>query len=604
MEQEADGTSKNVLERTWLAYAWDRPIAADELHRRLGRVQAHYQRTITDPLEFRSDSVAGLGLALWTRPDGRLRWPLWSATGARSCAWAGVPTGWEALTGREPSPARAAERLAAQLASAPELSMKLNPPFLFGLLDRDGDRDRGALTLAADALGVNRLYELRTREGHVWSNRLGALHLFAGEEPRPDDRAWRVFAAAGWFLGGATAIAGAEKVAPGTVVEATGGDGARTAVEHVPTGARGELVMPRRARLGDSAAAAAEAAAGLARNISQAWDAELAIALTGGRDSRISAAATLAADVGATYNTGDQVPGELEVVRELIAKAPRPMPHEVHRPEAEDEPEDNLIDRARGHHLMHDGMRNPQEVRRSLSLPHARRLQPNMSGHGGELGHGFYYANRKQLARLRKGGDDGMMARLEAAARRRHSAAVPSGYQAYVEECRKTLDEGRAHGVRGPALLDWFYLAQRLSYRSGLGSRESRYSACVTPAFVRGCFDLKPKDRLSAKLHREVVARLVPEWRKVGFFSSGSAPMPEIHRRRIWERPREAAVLDEVIAGDGDWAEVFEPDTIRRMWAQVRRGEGTADYEHVFYRVVWCEAFSHHRRELAAAATG
>ena len=599
MEREADGTSKNVLERTWLAYAWDQPLGTDELERRLGRVQAHYQRTIADPLGRLADGLGGIGLALWTRPDPGLRWPLWVSSGARACAWAGVPTGWEGLIGAQNDPEVAAARLAEALADSPERAMALNPPFLCGLLDRD----RGELAIASDALGVNRLYELRTESGRVWSNRLGALHLFAGEEPRLDDRAWRVFAAAGWFLGTTTPIAGAVKVEPGTVIKATARGEAPPTVEHIPTGARGDLVAPRRAKLSDSAEEAAEQAAALARNIAQAWDTELAIALTGGRDSRISAAATLAAGIGATYNTGDQVPGELDVVRDLIAKAPLPMPHEVHRPKAESEPTDDLLERTRGLHLMHDGMRNPQEVRRSLTLPHARRLPPDMSGHGGELGHGFYYHSKKQLSRLRRGGDAAMMERLEAAARRRHSAAIAGSYEEYLEECERTMEEGRSYGLEGPPLLDWFYLAQRLNYRSGLGAREGRYSACVTTAFVRGCFDLDPKERLSAKLHREVVAQLVPEWKRVGFFSSGSEAMPEIHRRRIWERPAEAAVLDELVASGEGWTDSFDADAIRRMWAEVRRGEGTADYEHVFYRVVWRAAFEDHRRELAAAVS-
>ncbi len=597
MEREADGTSKNVLERTWLAYAWSRPLAAEVLEARLARVEAHYQRTLADPLRRDSESVPGLGLVLWSRPDPRLRWPLWSQGVGRAYAWAGVPTGWERLVGADDDLVAAADRLGKLLAESPTRAMNLNPPFLFGALDRDG----GGLAVAADALGVSRLYELQTAEGWVWSNRLAALHLFAGEEPRIDARAWRVFAAAGWFLGATTPLAGAVKVEPGTVIRARSGEEGPAAVEHLATGARRQLVTPRRVRLGDSAGEAAEAAAGLARNIAQAWDTELAIALTGGRDSRISAAATLSAGVGATYNTGDQVPGELDVVQDLIAKAPREMPHEVHRPEAESEPTDDLLERTRGLHLMHDGMRNPQEVRRSLSIPHTRRLPPSMSGHGGELGHGFYYHSKKQLSRLRRGGDAGMVDRLEAAARRRHSAAIDGSYAEYLEECERTLEEGRSYGLEGPPLLDWFYLAQRLNYRSGLGARDGRYSACVTMAFVRGCFDLTPKQRLTAKLHGEVVRRLVPEWRRVPFFSSRSAPMPEIHRRRIWERPAEAAVLDELVASGDGWTDSFDADAIRRMWSEVRRGEGTADYEHVFYRVVWRAAFEDHRRELAAA---
>lgn len=596
MSEPTAGSSKNVLERVWLAYAWDRPLDDQELRKSLARVESHYQRTLADRFERGSDLSPTLGLVLWSRPDPRLLWPLWVAEGNEVCAAAGVPTGWERVVGDHVSLASAPALLTRALNANPERALGLNPPILLGLLDKG----RRELRIVGDALGVSRLYQLRTPQGWVWSNRLAALPLFAGARPELDERAWQMFAAAGWFLGDSTPIRGATKVAPGTIITARATDSSST-VDHAPTNARRALVEPRRARLRGSAEAAAEQAAGLSRNISQAWDSELAIALTGGRDSRVSAAATLAAGVAATYNTGDQVPGELDVVKELIDRAPRAMKHEVRRPEPDAEPADDLLERTRAIHLMHDGMRNPQEVRRTLPLPHTRRLPPNMSGHGGELGHGFYYHNRKQLARLRKGGEPGMMTRLEAAARRRHSAAVPAAYETYLEECRRTLEEGKMYGLEGPVLLDWFYLAQRLAYRSGLGSREGRYSACVTPAFVRGCFDLKPKHRLNAKLHREVVAQLVPEWKRVEFFSSDSAAMPEIHRRRIWERPAEAAVVDGLLATPNGWEELFEPDRLRRMWTEVRAGQGSADYEHVFYRLVWRAAFADHLRELDRA---
>jgi hypothetical protein len=588
MPDAAVGTSKNVLERVWLAYAWEARLPEGELDRRIAAVRDHYQATLAEPFtEYRSTDESS-GVALLSRPDPRLRWPLWTREGEVALACAGVPTGWERIVAGS-SIAMAPSRLADALAEDPARALDLNPPFVLAIHHRANRR----MHVVGDALGVGRLYQLRTERGWVWSNRLGALPLFAEERPELDETAWRVFAAAGWFLGSMTPIRGTTKVKPGSIINVRD-HGERSEVTIERSAARDALVQPRKARLKDSAAAAAEQVTGLTKSVADAWDDELAIAITGGRDSRVSAAAALAAGVNARFNTGDQVPGELDVVRELISRAPVAMDHEVRRPELEAEPTDDLLARTRAIHLMHDGMRNPQEVRRSLELPHSRRLPPHLSGHGGELGHGFYYHNKKQLKRIERGGETAMMERLEAAARRRHSAAVPLGYEEYLDECRRTLESGRAIGLGGPVLLDWFYLAQRLAYRSGIGSREGRYSACVTPAFVRGCFDLRPKDRLSAKFHREVVARLVPEWRRVDFFSADSEAMPEINRRRIWERPDEAAVVDRLLHEGGGWEEIFDPDALRRMWSEVRSGEGSADYEHVFYRLVWRAAFEEH----------
>jgi hypothetical protein len=595
--------SKNVIEHTLVAWAFDAVPAAPRLDAALARVEAHYAPLLAEPPLHNERRLETSGIALWQRADERLRWPLWAEAGDVAVASTGIPTGWGQITGELPA-AEAPIPLARALLAAPERAAELNPPFVIAALDGAA----GRIALLGDFLGAGRLYELGFDGGTVWSNRLGALPLFAGEAPRIDERAWRVFAAAGWFLGDATPIAGARKAGPeAEIVIADGPD--RASVTRTERDPRRDLVAPRGGRFGrgklltGSVEAAAERARGLARETASAWSVPLAVSLTGGRDSRVSAAAAVAAGIDATYNTGDQVPGELDTVNELIAAAPREMPHTVNRPEPESEPDDELMDRAAAIHLVHDGMRNPQELRRETVLPHSMRLQPTLSGHGGELGHGFYYGRAPKLRRIQKAGDSGPIDQLEKNARARHSAAVADAYAEYLDECERTLETGRNFGLAGPALLDWYYMAQRLPYRSGLGARTGRSSACVTPAFVRGAFDLRPKDRLDARLHRDVIAHLVPEWSRVAFFSEASDAMPETTRRRIWEREREAAALGELMAAGGAWTELFEPDRIRAMWDEVRSGEGSADYEHVFDRIVWRVAFDAHLAQLAKEAT-
>ena len=595
--------SKNVIEHTLLAWAFDAPPAGDRLDAALRRVETHYAPLLAVPPVRNERRLRASGVALWQRRDDRLRWPLWIEEGEVALASTGIPTGWGSLTGDVPAE-RAPIPLARALLHAPQRAAELNPPFVLAAVDAAAE----TIVVVNDFLGAGRLYELRFDDGSVWSNRLGALPLFAGQAPRVDERAWRVFAAAGWFLGAATPIAGALKVGAERAIvinERPGG----AAAHHVDDDPRRELVRPRAGFLRRSrvlAGAVEEAAAraeGLARETASAWSVPLAVSLTGGRDSRVSAAAAMAAGIDATYNTGDQVPGELDAVRQLIVVAPRDMPHTVNRPQRDEEPRDRLMDRALDIHLVHDGMRNPQELRRQTVLPHAAELQPTLSGHGGELGHGFYYGRAPKLKRIEKAGRSGPIEQLERNARARHSAAVETAYAEYLEDCESTLATGREFGLGGAALLDWYYMAQRLPYRSGLGARTGRSSACVTPAFVRGAFDLRPADRLGARLHREVIARLVPEWSEVPFFSEEPDSMPETTRRRIWEREREAPVVEEVIAGRGAWTQIFDAGRIATMWTEVRGGGGSADYEHVFDRVVWREAFEAHLARLADEAT-
>lgn len=84
----------------------------------------------------------------------------------------------------------------------------------------------------------------------------------------------------------------------------------------------------------------------------------------------------------------------------------------------------------------------------------------------------------------------------------------------YRDEAEATLREGESLGLEGPALLDYYYLA-RLANRSGLTTRNERWSACSMPAFIRACFDLTPKERLSSEMHRRVVEQYKDDVRGV-----------------------------------------------------------------------------------------
>jgi len=592
--------SRNLITTTWLAWASARDGAEDEVARGLERVGRHYGGLLASPPVASRAAAGRVGIAVWAPAQGSGAWPAWSDDGEVVLASAAPPMGRRRVIGEQRVDSAPAA-LARALLRDPGCLRRLDPPATLGALDRA----RGRLVLGNDFLGCGRLYELEHRDGVVWSNRLGALPLFAGAEPELDARAWRVFAATGWFMGEATPLRGCRKVPPGVAIVASR-DGA---VERSGEDARAALVRPRkpllRARSRQIALAAEEAAAdvaGLMAEIAEVWSDPISIALTGGRDSRVSAAGAVASGAPVVFNTGDQVPGEVDTARALVAAAPGEYEHRVFRPEPETEPDDDLVERVARIHLVHDGMRNPQEARRATEVPHSQLPPPAVSGHGGELGHGFYYASAAKLRRLQRGGERALLAQLDRNARRKHSAARPEAYADYLEDCERALEQGRRWGLRGPALLDFFYMAERLPHRSGLGARTARYSACVVPGFVRGAFDLAPRDRLSARLHRAVVARLVPAWAQIPFFkASDDSGLPDIHRRRAWEREREAAVLAEVIAADGPWTEIFDPARVREMWGELEAGGGSADYEHVLDRIVWREAFERHLATLRAA---
>ena len=513
----------NAITQTWLAYAFERPLAVERVRAALGRVGAHYGAQLAEPPPLRASLGDTDGLALWRHDDGS-RWPAWAEGEGIAVAATAAPAGWRRVVG-EVGAAEAALPLGRALAERPERLAELVPPFVIGVREASAGPGAasGRLTIVNDFAGAGRIYERRLEptdgtlgaEGWVWSNRLGALPIFAGAEPEPDERGWSLFAAAGWFIGDATPIRGTTEVAPGTAIHVrAGAGGAGAHIHHHVTRAAGELAGRHEAYFRGAVDEAANQAIGLARDLAELFAEPPTVDLSGGRDSRIAAAAAVAAAIDCRFATGDQEPGETE-------------------------PDDDLRRRVRALHLVHDGMGDPEEIRGALPLPiPVEPTRPTLSGDGGEIARGFYYPSPGVLSEIRNGGEEDLAERLEQEARQEHSAAHRGAYRAYRSEVERALDEGRRHGLAGAGLLDYFYLVHRLASRSGLGARRGRYSACVTPAFVRAAFDLTPEQRLDGKLHHDLIARLVPAESEVPQVEPDDAgPAPEARPARSGRGP-------------------------------------------------------------------
>lgn len=585
----------NFVEHTWLAYALHRDQPEGALDDALGRVERHYQALRAEPLRRDVAGDGRIGLALWQRPMPALRWPLFAAEGETAAAWTNAPTGWSRLIGDAP-PETASLQLATALRADPARLVDLNPPFTLGVHDAGA----GELTLLTDFIGIGRLYELRTEAGWVWSNRLGALPLFAGVAPTADAHGWDVFAAAGWFLGRTTALTGAAKLPGGSIVKVRAEAG-HLDVQHHRAPGRGKLIGPRSAPFDTAVSAASEEALELARDVGRLWATRVSVDLSAGRDSRISAAAAIEAGIDADFQTVDLDPGESEVATRLAESASRPIEHVMLAAEPESIGED-LGERLRVFQHMHDGMANPQVgLRGAMIRPGDELTPPVISGHGGEMGHGFYYRAQRHLFRLEGKGRFAMAKRLLGMGRKGGSAARGAAYAAYATEISKTLDDGESLGLEGPNLLDYFYLSQRLAHRSGLGFRSDRYSACATPAFVRACFDLEPAERLEVRLHRAMVAQLAPAWADIPFYG-GPGSDGAVNYQRIWERQADMAHLEAMLGDERPQSELFRQERIRSLWDEARTGTGTVHHERILLRIAWRDSFEDHLQVLAAAA--
>jgi hypothetical protein len=578
-----------IVDPLLVAWQFDEPMPPDRVERALRRVARHYQALAHEPLE--QDGWIGerRGMASFTDPGLHRVWPACVHAGEIRMASAYVPVGWERIfqgVGAEEAPTALAEAVWRR----PEaVSEALNTPAVV----MAADVASGTVRVMNDLLGAGHLYECRFDGGSAWSSRAGALPLFGEFAPSASERGWRLFAANGWFMRDTTPIEGVTKVAPSSVIELSD-----AGVERRSTNVLAGLLAPGQ----DYDAAVEEFVAqaqDTVRAAAAAYPKRAHIDLSGGRDSRVSAAAALAAGVDAGYRTSDVAPGEADVARELVAAAPSPMRHRVkYGGQRKRQRPTPLSERARAMFLLHDGMRSAAKVRGRLQLPPTAQDRATISGHGGELGHGFYVNSPRLLRRLDGADHERLVKRLVKSTSRAHDAPTKEVYAAAQAEFEAAIGEGAAIGIEGPTLLDFYYLIDRFAHRSGLASTTHRATVFATPAFLRAAFALTPEERLEAKLHQEAIAKLVPEWSDIPFYAGGSGRLPKLKRERIWEG-QDGEELGRMLKDGRDlWSDLFRPRRVRKMWREARRGKGHRHYEGVFERIACRVAFEDYRRLL------
>jgi hypothetical protein len=586
------------IDPTWLAYSLEQPASPERLDAATRRLESHYATIVDYPLVTKSRLGERIGIVSLGDAEPVVRWPAFVESGDLAAAFAYPVSGWRRALGEGATLESAPSDLARALAREPDLAARRLPaPLVAGVVEAAAER----LTIVNDFLGAGRLFEHRFDGGVVWSNRAAAPFIFRGKRPRASERGWRILAAASWWVGRSTAFSDLEKVEPGTVIEAQSGR-----VRHRQTHALGPLVETHlRKRLGEKAERAAEVMVSQVEDADRLWPGRLSVDLSGGRDSRTVAAAVVRAGLDARFVTSDVTPGEAAVAREVVAASPTPMEHRVRKEESDSELEPHstpIRRRALNAHLLHDSMRHPQKLRGKMALPRSRPDRALLSGHGGDVAHGWLYRSRKDLLRLRLGGDDALSGRIHRLFAKDHAVASREGYELAAIEVDRTLDEARGYGVKPPVVLEYFYLLDRFVNRTGIAAHAERVSAFATQDFVEAAFAQRPAQRVDSKLHTLLVSTLVPEWGDIPFFKKQKSRMNKVRRLRLWQAPDDAAEVEALLSAGGEWTGLYDPDRARKAWARIAEGTGRSSWEAVFEGIVYRQAFEDYLDLLGSVA--
>ena len=584
--------------QTLVAYAWRHDVPTHVVDARLRRVEGWYADLWGKQVTVETGGNDHLGLRLWNRSDEPCRWPAWASYGQDVVATLHLPRGHQELIGPS-SPEDAPRALTRWLHDRPQDVSRLTAPFVLARYDAGTE----SLELWTDGLGLGRLFEVRTDEGWFWSNRPVAALLLAGLRAEADPLAWRRMAACDWPMGEATPYRHVRAVSAGTNIRVD-----RTGRRDRSIDVLTSLVAARRDPLSEATLAdTAGQLIGVARAVAQSWPGAPVLSLSGGRDSRLVVAAFLAAGVQVRLRTNGDLAGEADTARELVRRLGDRVEHEVRVPAAQRPPRllDGAFDRARQWHDTTEGLRPALYLRRTAPRALIQQRSVLVGGAGGEFGHApGYPADVERLDLLPPS------RRLAAFAGALQAKIVlPRGVSREAEadvaaQVEKVLAHAAARGVSDAKALDWFYADERLRRWGMVGESHGVVLPLLSPAFVVAGFGLTTAQSNESRLHHGLIARLLPAWSDVPFFTATLKQRGATQHQRLWQEA-DVDLLSGLVADPGNWGDGFDVPRVQEIWRQSLAGRAAARDELLLQRVVWRAAFTDHlasvNRETAPA---
>lgn len=552
-----------------LAYYSKKPLTRDSIHTR-AEMLAEYTSSLHRKPSIVQGMSVGLhtGILAWQPSDESVGWPQFKSNDDEAVAWIGIPE-HDAMSSTKPD-ALALAREATLVDGDPDA---LGAPY--ACVYRAGD----SLRIVNDSLGLARLYEFEFDDLSVWATRPGLAHIFAGKPLERNEDAWSGMATLGWNVGGHTHI-GAGRQMPGSIrIVASSERGVR----------REDRYSEWIHRTPDASSSWQDASQGMIRTMSLGgYFPRSPIAdLSGGKDSRLLAAAALTSGVTETVRTVRSDHGEVETAEKLVSAYPGKINHLVTEVSAPKDPaektdlEDHLLKTMRGS----EGALVPFTA---LQGPTFTGYPPlviaRFNGHGGEALHGGEYYKGIWAERLAGSGTSGAVARMEkmvAVAR----ATSQEGRERTMETIKNRFAIGSAMGIdTACGLLNYFYSAERMPFWASSSPNRS----VITPYYSSGLLKQIGRTFIQKNefenFYSEILKSLIPAWAEIPFYRP--AGVKRRTSKFFWEFYHWNEIKDFVLER-ADGSSNFDAEGMLNLVHEVESGAGSKNIEATFSRFIW-----------------
>lgn len=460
---------------------------------------------------------------------------------------------------------------------------RINPPFTLCWFDRQ----RRELGLAHDGLGGDQFFIAETAAGMVFSNKCWPILQFLGEAPRLDHRAWQYWFCLGWFPGNSTPFENVRHLDRGEFVHADSRTVSYRSEDTLAAWLRPvEEGVP--ASLMTRAVDSVQHLIRLHRPTNGGYGADL----TGGLDSRAICSVLIKEAMPCSFSTGGpRFSSDVMVARKIARRfhldwvhlKDPPFWRHPGLPQAVDLQFSKLL-------LWGEGLVQPSRFQHFQVEPHASESGGYLSGGASEISKGYYYAY--QLGPADGKGFDCARAllRLDTI---RAGPLCDTDRRQLSQLLRDQVAKGAVYGLREVALLDYFYLTERIRRWQSAHIAINLFDRSVLPFLsidhIRLAFAMSPLDKAEHRFQKRIIASNVEKLLEVPF---GDSPRYRLQDRLLDWRPKTRWLggmlqtldwadylradgrlqLERILASDTPLWEILDRDKTVAQWDGFLRG--------------------------------
>lgn len=442
-----------------------------------------------------------------------------------------------------------------------------------------------------DLFGFGRAYVVQNDDFVAVGNHIGMVSLFSSRELDVDVYGADVLCQVGFWPEDRSTITDVRRLGPAEVVSV----GIHDEVSRRRYATDEEFYGYRDNRPDFDAVAASMAV--LTSNIGGIAVQNPTVHLSGGPDSRVTAAAWLAGGRPAALQTVGTLQGEVDIAERLVevfgaarALEERGITHRISYPNPGRISGFSIEDRLAKGLLMWDGDFAPGNLKAPINRPPAR-ARLTIGGANGEVMHGIYYSTPAMLSTVR--GLEHPVDRVASAFGGKVN--TPESRVSTLEFIEHQKEFTTALGHADATALNVFQMHSKLRRWINAQLSSASFVLLLNPAFVRAGIDLTPEQRLDKVMHKVLSRALIPEWEEVPYYRA----TPDDSKRsvraqgvRTWETS--PGSMERLIHERNAWQRWFTPEAMSGIEKAVRAGEGNAMHESNLNKAYVLDALPEH----------